>query len=89
MRSVIRAPADITGGLEFPAVLMTRWTARPSRARESLTDDYAGEPTCNVCGTVTHPADGGYQCRYCGHLEDIPWIDRPAAGDHFPGIHGG
>lgn len=36
-----------------------------------------------------HPTDGGYQCRYCGHFEDIPWIERPTAGDELPGIHGG
>lgn len=52
-------------------------------------DEYSGRPTCDVCGTVMHPSDGGYQCRYCGHFEDIPWIERPTAGDELPGIRGG
>lgn len=49
----------------------------------------AGEqPNCPMCGTVMRDADGGYQCGGCGLFEDVPWVERPAAGDGIPGVHG-
>lgn len=33
--------------------------------------------------------DGGYQCRGCGHLVDIPWVERPGDADDLRGLHGG
>lgn len=49
----------------------------------------ATEPRRTVCGTVMRTADGGYQCGGCGREIDMPSIERPAGGDHLPGIMGG
>lgn len=50
--------------------------------------DAGAQPNCEVCGTVMHVVDGGYVCRWCGHREEIPWVER-ADGDGLPGIRGG
>ena len=49
-------------------------------------EDLDAEPTCTICGTVMHVINGGYECRWCGHREDIPWIERPTGADDLPGI---
>lgn len=48
-----------------------------------------GEPRCEVCGTIMHTIDGGFECRWCGHREELPWVERPTDGDDLPGISGG
>lgn len=52
-------------------------------------DDIGEEPRCEVCGTVMHIVDGGYRCRGCGNMVDIPWVERPRGGDDLPGLLGG
>lgn len=51
--------------------------------------DIGSEPRCEVCGTVMRTVDGGYLCGGCGWELEIPWIERPTAGDDLPGIGGG
>lgn len=50
--------------------------------------DAGVQPRCEICGTVMHVIDGGYQCRCCGHVVDIPWAERPRDGDGLPGVGG-
>lgn len=50
--------------------------------------DAGAEPRCEVCGTVMHVVDGGYQCRGCGHSLEIPWVERPTGADDLPGAWG-
>jgi len=49
-------------------------------------DGLDGEWSCPICGTVMHVIDGGYQCRGCGHREDVAWVERPRGGDDLPGL---
>ncbi|QLD10865.1 hypothetical protein [Microbacterium oleivorans] len=51
--------------------------------------DIGAEPRCEVCGTVMRTVDGGYRCGGCGWELEIPWVERPPAGEDLPGIHGG
>lgn len=44
--------------------------------------DLSMQPRCEACGTVMHVVDGGYLCRACGHMVDIPWIEHPGDGDN-------
>lgn len=50
--------------------------------------DAGAEPHCEVCGTVMHVIDGGYRCRGCGHVVEIPWVEHPGDGDALPGRWG-
>ena len=50
--------------------------------------DAGAEPHCEVCGTVMHVIDGGYRCRTCGHVVEIPWVEHPGDGDALPGRWG-
>ncbi|GAB2702460.1 ribosomal protein S27AE [Microbacterium marinum] len=49
----------------------------------------AGEqPSCERCGTVMRESDGEYVCGYCGWSLEVPWVERPSAGDDLPGVGG-
>jgi len=54
-----------------------------------MEDDGLGELNCDVCGTVMHPVDGGFQCRGCGWVHEVEWVERPRGADSVPGLHGG
>lgn len=43
--------------------------------------DLSTQPRCEACETVMHVVDGGYRCRACGHMVDIPWVEHPGDGD--------
>jgi len=53
---------------------------------EPLFDGLGEHPRCKLCGTVMHVIDGGFECRWCGYREEIPWVERPRDADDLPGI---